>query len=109
LKVGEKAGLGSFAFSLVGRAQHEDRHYTSTLLPPPLAVVQPFELKVEPNPVALDQGGKAKLTVSATRKGGYGGPITLELRNLPAKVAAGKATIDPGQTSTTLELTAAAD
>jgi hypothetical protein len=106
LKVGEKAGLGSFAYSVVGRAQHEDRHYASTLLPPPLAVVLPFELKVEPNPVALDQGGKATLTVTAARKGGYGGPIALELRNLPAQVKATKATISPGQSSTALELAA---
>jgi hypothetical protein len=108
LKVGDKAGLGSFAYSVVGRADHQGRHYASTLLPPPLAVVLPFELKVEPNPVALDQGGQTKLTVTAVRKGGYAGPIHLELRNLPAQVKAGKATISPGQASTTVELAAAA-
>jgi hypothetical protein len=108
LKVGEKANLGSFAYSVVGRARQGEREYTSTLLPPPLAVVLPFELKVEPNPVALDQGGRAKLTVTAARKGGYGGPIKLELRNLPANVSAGPATIGPGQTAAAVELTAAA-
>jgi hypothetical protein len=108
LKVGDKAGLGSFAYSVVGRADHQGRHYASTLLPPPLAVVLPFELKVEPNPVALDQGGQAKLTVTAARKGGYAGPIHLELRNLPAQVKAGKATISPGQAATAVELAAAA-
>jgi hypothetical protein len=108
LKVNENAGLGSFAFSVLGRARHGDREYTATVLPPPLAVVLPFELKAEPNPVALDQGGRAKLTVTAVRKGGYTGPITLEMRNLPANVSAGKATIEPGQASAEIELTAAA-
>jgi hypothetical protein len=107
LQVDEKAGLGSFAFSVVGRARHGDRPALALALPPPLAVVLPFELKVEPNPVALDPGGRTKVTVTAVRKGGYDGPIALELRNLPGNVAADRATIGPGQTSAVLELTAA--
>jgi len=54
----------------------------------------------------LDQGGRAKLTVTATRKGGYAGPIALELRNLPAQVKGAKATVSPGQATATVELTA---
>jgi hypothetical protein len=65
-------------------------------------------LKVEPNPVPLEVGGRAEIKVTAARKGGYGGPIGLELRNLPAQVSANKVTIGPGETSATLTLTAAA-
>jgi len=31
LKVGEKAGLGTFAFSVAGRAKHEEHDYASLL------------------------------------------------------------------------------
>src|SRR5581483_2065211 len=73
-----------------------------------LAVVLPFELKVEPAQAVIDQGGKAALTVTAARKGGYAGPVGLELRNLPAQVSATRATIKPGETSAALTLSAAA-
>src|SRR5207237_400747 len=108
VKLSDKGGLGSFAFSVVGRVKQGDRESAATLLPPPLVVVLPFELKVEPNPVPLDAGGKAEVKVTAVRKGGYAGPIGLELRNLPAQVSAGRATVGPGETAATLTLTAAA-
>jgi hypothetical protein len=108
VKLTDKAGLGSFAFAVVGRATAGDREATATVLPPPLVVVLPFELKVEPNPVPLEPGGKAELKVTAARKGGYAGPIGLELRNLPAQVTAARARIGPGQEAATLTLTAAA-
>src|SRR5262249_39953667 len=69
---------------VVGRARRDDRLYTAVALPPPLAVVPPFTLTTDPNPLALDRGGRAKLTVTAVRRGGYDGPIVLEPRNLPA-------------------------
>ena len=47
--------------------------------------------------------------VTATRKAGYKGPISVELRNLPAKVTAAKGTIAQDQSGTELELSAAAD
>jgi hypothetical protein len=65
-------------------------------------------LKVEPNPLPVETGGKAALTVTAVRKGGYVGPIGLELRNLPAQVSAGPATIEAGKSSATIPLSAAA-
>jgi len=108
VKLNEKAPLGSYAFSVVGRAQAGGREAAAVLLPPPLAVVPPFELKAEPNPLTVHQGGKAALTVTAARKGGYGGPITVELRNLPANVTATKAQIAAGQPSAQLDLAAAA-
>jgi hypothetical protein len=61
-----------------------------------------------PNPGPLDTGGAAQLHVRAVRKGGYAGPIDLELRNPPAQVTAGKAAIGPGKTTATMTLTAAA-
>jgi hypothetical protein len=108
VKPSDKAGLGPFPFTLTGRGTHAGREVTATLLPPPLVIALPFELKVEPNPVPLDQGGKAELTVTAVRKGGYGGPIAVELRNLPAQVSATKGTVAAGKDSATLALTAAA-
>jgi len=56
----------------------------------------------------LAPGAKAKLKVTAVRKGGYQGPITLEVRNLPANVTAAKGEIAMGQTAAEIELTAAA-
>ena len=52
---------------------------------------------------------KIKLKVTAVRKGGYKGPITLEVRNLPANVTATKPTIAENQTEAEIELTAAAN
>jgi hypothetical protein len=109
VKLTDKSGLGTFAFSVTGRGTHAGREVTATVLPPPLVVALPFELKVEPTQVPLDQGAKAELKVTAIRKGGYGGPIGLELRNLPAQVSANRATIGAGKIEAALTLTAAAN
>ena len=71
-------------------------------------VALPFALQAEPLPVKILPGGKATLKVTATRNGGYAGPIAVEVRNLPANVTATKATIAMGQTTVSLEITAAA-
>jgi hypothetical protein len=107
-KLSERAFTGSFSFSVVGRVRQDGRQLSATLQPPPMLVGLPFELLVAPNPVPLETGGAARLQVTAVRKGGYAGPIELELRNPPAQVTAGRATIDPGKTKTTMTLTAAA-
>jgi hypothetical protein len=107
-KLSERAFTGSFSFSVVGRVRQDGRELSATLQPPPMLVGLPFELLVAPNPVPLETGGAALLQVTAVRKGGYAGPIELELRNPPAQVTAGRATIDPGKTKTTMTLTAAA-
>ena len=50
---------------------------TGSTAPVPLSVyVVPFELKAEPVPLQIQQGGKVKLKVTATRKA-YPGPIAL--------------------------------
>jgi hypothetical protein len=102
------AALGSFTFTLSGKAKHEGRDVAGTSAPAPLVVALPFDLKAEPVPVKLLPGGKASLKLTATRKGGYAGPIALEVRNLPANVTATKATIAMGQTAAEVEITAAA-
>jgi hypothetical protein len=108
MKLSDRAALGSYAFTLLGQSQVADGTTMATVLPPPLTVVRPFELKAEPNSLVIEQGGKAQLTVSAIRKGGYDGPITIELRNLPAQVTASKPAIAKGETTATVELTASA-
>jgi len=105
----EAAPLGTFAFSVVGRSQHQGHEYAAIVLPPPLVVALPFELAVTPNPLTLTAGETAKLTLRATRKGGYDGPVTLEFRNLPANVTVPKAAIGKGQEQVEVELTAAAN
>jgi hypothetical protein len=69
----------------------------------------PFALTAKPLPVKLLPGGKATLTVTATRQGGYAGPIAVAVRNLPASVTATPGTIATGQTTVDLEITAAAN
>jgi hypothetical protein len=70
--------------------------------------IAPFTLKAETVPVKLLPGSKASLKVTATRQGGYTGPIAVEVRNLPANVTAAKGTIAAGQTTLDLEISAAA-
>ncbi len=65
-----------------------------------------FTLKVDPAAVQARPGAKTKITVTATRRG-YDGPISLEVRNLPAGVTAAKATIPQGQTTTDVYLATA--
>lgn len=108
VKLAERAAMGSYSFTLVGRAQDGERSMMSSLVAPQILVVRPFDLKVEPNPVSITQGEKAQLRVTATRRGGYDGPISIELRNLPAQVsAAKKSVIAQGEAATTIELSAA--
>jgi hypothetical protein len=105
----EQAPLGTFAFSVVGRSQHQGHESAAIVLPPPLVVALPFDLAVTPNPLTLTAGEKAKLAVRTTRKGGYDGPVALEFRNLPASVTVPKAAIAKGQDQIEVELTAAAN
>ena len=56
----------------------------------------------------LKQGAKQKIKISAVRKGGYAGPIAIELRKLAAGVTATKGTIAMGQAAVDLEVSAAA-
>jgi hypothetical protein len=103
------APLATFPFSITGKAKFQNKDYLIIAPPVNLVLAPPFELRVEPVPLKLTPGAKAPVTVTAVRKGGYAGPIAVELRNLPAKVTAPKATIAPEQTSVEIEVAAAAD
>jgi hypothetical protein len=74
-----------------------------------LVIVSPIEVKLEPNPVMIKPGSKVKIKAMTTRKGGYDGPIDIELKNLPANVTAPKTTIAKGQSEAEIEITAAAN
>jgi hypothetical protein len=102
------AAVGSFPVSFVGKAKFNNKDVTATSPSAALIVALPFELKVEPSPVKVPQGDKAKIKVTAVRKGGYMGPITLAVQAPPANVTAAAATIAMGQTVAEIELTAAA-
>ncbi|HLN30573.1 MAG TPA: hypothetical protein VK395_22705 [Gemmataceae bacterium] len=103
------APLGHFAISVTGKAKFENTEFDVTAEPLSLVLGLPFDLHVEPPSLKLTSGGKAKLKVRATRRGGYNGPIALAMRNLPAHVTAGSATIAAGQSAVDIEVTAAAD
>ncbi len=109
LDVNGKTALGEYFLFLSGSAKAKDKLYSAHANPLSLVVGGPFELKVEPTVVELKPGEKTKLTITAKRKGGYKGPIALDLRKLPAKVTAPKATIPQGQDSVEVELGAAED
>jgi hypothetical protein len=104
-----KAPLGKFAVTFSGKAKFKNKEYVVAAAPATLVLGAPFELKVEPATLTLKPGGTAKLKVVATRKGGYQGPIAVELRNLPAGVTAAKATIPMGQGMVEVEVSAAAN
>lgn len=103
------APIGSFTISFTGKAKHQNKDYTVTAAPVPLVLALPFDLQVQPAPLKIAPGGKGKITVTAVRKAGYQGPITLEVRNLPANVTATKPMIAMGQSAVEVEITAAAN
>jgi hypothetical protein len=65
------------------------------------------ELKVEPAVIKVVQGGSTVVKVTAVRKG-YNGPLSVDLRNLPAELESSKGTIAPDQTSVDLTISAKA-
>jgi hypothetical protein len=107
LNVAANAPLGSFPITFAGKTKVQDKDFAVDALPAPLVVTLPFTLTVEPAVVKLAPGDKMKVKVTAVRKGGYQGPITLEVRNLPPNVTAAKAEIPMSQTAVDVELTAA--
>jgi len=109
LNAAANAPLGRFPVSFVGKARFQDTDLAVTAPPVPLVLVLPFDLKLSPAPLPIAQGGKAKLKVQAVRKGGYQGPVAVELRNLPANVTAAKVVIDAAHDSAELEVAAAAN
>ncbi len=101
-----KAALGNFPVFLSGKGKFRNTDYT-VVAPLTLTVAPPLEIKVESAPLKLKPGEKAKLKVTALRKGGNPGPITVELKNLPAQVTANKITVAEKQDQGEIEVTAA--
>lgn len=109
LDVNGKTPLGDYVLLFSGKAKKDKTEINGDVAPLMLVVGKPFELKIEPAPLNLKPGDKAKVKITAARKAGYKGPIGVELRNLPAKVTATKAAIAQDQTAIELELAAAPD
>jgi hypothetical protein len=89
------------------KGKHEDKEYATSAPPLVITLGAPFALKVEPASLDLAPGAKAKLKVTATRHGGYKGPITLAVQKLPANVTASAATIAEGKDMAEIDITAA--
>jgi hypothetical protein len=110
LTLSAKAPLGQHLLFFTGKTKFQNKEFSASALPVALVLAAPFDLRVEA-PLKLAIGDKAggKLKVTAVRKGGYTGPIAVEIRNLPANVTAAKGTIAMGQDSTEIVITAAAN
>ena len=102
-----KVPAGDYLILVGGKTKFQNKDFQARSMPAKLSVTLPFSLKVEPAEIKLPQGGKAKLKITAIRKGGYQGPIAVEVRKLPAGVSAAKGAIAMGQATVELELTAA--
>jgi hypothetical protein len=109
LTAAANAPLGKFDLVLRGTAKSGGKDFAYESVPLSFEVALPFALKAEPSPVALKPGAKAKVKVTAVRKGGFAGPIDVELKNLPANVTAPKAPIAMGKNEVEIELAAAAN
>jgi len=109
LDLNAKTPLGDHVLLFTGKAKKDKTDIHGDLAPLVLPVVSPFELKIEPGELNLAPGAKAKLKVTAARKGGYKGPIAVELRNLPAKLTAAKSAIAQDKNEIEIEVSAAAD
>ena len=107
LDLNPKAPMGDYALLFSGKSKLKEGEVTATALPLDLVLGPPFTLKIEPATVTLKPGAKAKVYVIATRRGGYKGPIAVDVRKLPANVTSTKATIGADQTVTDLEIAAA--
>ncbi len=68
-----------------------------------------FRLRAEPANPNIPRGGSIPVTVSVEAIRGFDGPIEIGVKGLPKGVTASTATIFPGQISTILVLSAAAD
>lgn len=104
LDLNAKTPLGEYFVLLSARTKFQGKEFSGNGPPLLLVLGLPFDLQVEPATLALKPGDKAKLKITATRKGGYKGPIALDLRNFPANVTLGKAIIAADQNSAEVEV-----
>jgi len=102
-----KTPMGEYFMLVNAKTKHQGKELTGAAPPLMLVLGPPFDVKVEPATANLAPGGKAKVKISVTRKGGYKGPIALDFRNLPAGVTAEKAVIAADKND--VEVTLSAD
>jgi Bacterial pre-peptidase C-terminal domain len=115
LDLNAKTPMGEYFVLVSAKTKHMGKELTGTAPPLMLVLGAPFDLKVDPLPAEREKGGislkpgdKVKLKVTAVRKGGYKGPIALDIRKLPPMVTVvGKAMIAADQTTTEIEIAAA--
>lgn len=107
LDLNVKTPLGEYFVLLSAKTKHQGKEFGAVAPPLVLVVGPPFDLAVEPKALSLNPGEKVKLKVTATRKGGYKGPIALDVRKLPAMVTATKAMIAADQTTAEIEIAVA--
>ncbi len=101
------APLGSFNITFRGAAKSGGKDFAYYSAPLNLTIALPFEVKVEPALISLKPGAKAKVKVTATRRGAFAGAIDVELKNLPANVTAPKTPIPMGKNEVEIEVSAA--
>jgi hypothetical protein len=106
LNAAANAGLGSFPLVFIAKGKVGGKDFALPIYAP-LTLTLPFDLTAAALP-PLKPGDKAKLKVTAKRKGGYAGAIDLEVKNLPAGVTAPKTPIPAGKNDVEIEVTAAA-
>ncbi len=95
LDLNAKTPLGEYFLLVTAKTKYQGMEYAGSAPPLLLVLGPPFELQVEQANLSLNPGDKAKIKVTALRKGGYKGPIALDLRNLPAGLTAAKAPVIP--------------
>jgi hypothetical protein len=71
--------------------------------------VSDYRLKAEPSNPNIPRGGSTPVTVSVVARRGEESPIDVDIKGLPQGVSASPATIQPGQDSTVVILTASED
>jgi hypothetical protein len=101
------APLGSLNIIFRGTAKLAGKDFAYYSAPLNVSIALPFDVKIEPALVSLKPGAKAKVKVSAVRRGGFAGAIDVELKNLPANVFASKTPIPMGKNEVEIEVTAA--
>ena len=109
LDLNAKTPIGEYFVMVSAKTKYQGKELTGSAPPLLLILGAPFDLVVDPAmTVTLKAGEKATLKVTAIRKGGYKGPIALEVRKLPAMVtAAGKLIIAADQTTAAIDFIAA--
>jgi hypothetical protein len=109
LDLNAKTPLGEYFVNLTAKSKYQGKDVAATVPPLMLNLGLPFDLRVEPGKLSLKPGEKMQLKITAIRKGGYTGPITLDVRKLPANVTAAKVSIPADKTTADIEITAAAN